>query len=51
MLGYRSGAELRFPVCRELAEQGGTDYYAQGSAFGQFRRVFMLESSLDRRPP
>lgn len=27
------GADLRFPVCRELAEQGGTDYYAQGLGF------------------
>jgi len=26
-------ADLRFPVCRELAEQGGTDYYAQGLRF------------------
>jgi adenylate cyclase len=27
------GKDLTFPVCRELAEQGGTDYYAQGLAF------------------
>ncbi|HTM46436.1 MAG TPA: adenylate/guanylate cyclase domain-containing protein [Polyangiaceae bacterium] len=28
-----NGSDLRFPVCRELAEQGGTDYYAQGLNF------------------
>ena len=27
------GADLQFPICRELAEQGGTDYYAQGLGF------------------
>ena len=25
--------DLRFPICRDLAEQGGTDYYAQGLPF------------------
>jgi adenylate cyclase len=27
------GTDLRFPICRDLAEQGGTDYYAQGLTF------------------
>jgi adenylate cyclase len=27
------GPDLRFPVCRELAAEGGTDYYAQGLEF------------------
>jgi adenylate cyclase len=27
------GADLKFLICRELAEQGGTDYYAQGLPF------------------
>lgn len=27
------GADLRYPICRELAAQGGTDYYAQGLRF------------------
>lgn len=27
------GDDLRFPICRELAAQGGTDYYAHGLRF------------------
>jgi adenylate cyclase len=27
------GNDLRFPVCEELAQQGGTDYYAHGLRF------------------
>lgn len=28
-----TGEDVRFPVCRDLQQQGGTDYYAQGLAF------------------
>lgn len=35
------GPDLRFPVCRELAADGGTDYYAQGLTFSNGERSYV----------
>jgi adenylate cyclase len=34
-------ADLRFPICQELAAGGGSDYYAQGLAFANGERSYV----------
>ena len=35
---------LRFPICIELARQGGTDYYAQALRFANGHHVMPLNA-------
>jgi adenylate cyclase len=40
--------ELRFPICRDLRDQGGTDYYAQGLAFTNGEISYISWATRDR---